>query len=228
MGDLYHGGGDPAVAGSAGPMPYGYLDIAVTPSVRAVQASMGADRLWENYSGERPGDRFTDAEAAFIAARDSFYMATVSESGWPYVQHRGGPPGFLKLLDAQSLAFADYRGNRQYVSLGNLAADDRAALILVDPARPARLKIYAHVEALPLDADPALAARVVDADYRARPERILKLRLAAFDWNCPQHITPRFTQAEIAEALAPLRQRLAALETENAELRARLAAQAGD
>jgi predicted pyridoxine 5'-phosphate oxidase superfamily flavin-nucleotide-binding protein len=127
------------------------------------------------------------------------------------------------VVDGKTLAFADYRGNRQYLSVGNLAADDRAALILVDYARRARLKIYAHVEAVALDADPALAARVAEPTYKAKPERILVLHLKAFDWNCPQHITPRYTEREIAAAIEPLRDRLAALEAENADLRAKLA-----
>lgn len=205
-------------------MSYGFLDVAVTPSVRKAQAAMGSEHLWQDFKGDRAFDAFTANEAAFIAERDSFYMATVSETGWPYVQHRGGPPGFLKVLDEKTLAFADYRGNRQYISLGNLGADDRAALILMDYVRPARLKIYAHVEAVPLDADPALAQRLVEPGYRAKPERILRLNLVAFDWNCPQHITTRFTEADIAEAVQPLRGRLAALEAENAELRAKLKA----
>lgn len=205
-------------------MAYGFLDIAATPSVRAAQAAMGSDRLWRDFMGDRAFDELTANERAFIARRDSFYMATVSETGWPYVQHRGGPPGFLKVVDGRTLAFADYRGNRQYISIGNLAADGRAALILVDYAARARLKIYARVEAL--DADPALAALVAEPGYRARPERILLLHLMAFDWNCPQHITPRFTEAEIAEGLRPLRDRLAALEAENAGLRAKLGAAA--
>jgi predicted pyridoxine 5'-phosphate oxidase superfamily flavin-nucleotide-binding protein len=204
-------------------MPYGFLDVAATPSVRAAQAAMGAERVWQDFKGHREFDAFTASEAAFIADRDSFYMATVSETGWPYVQHRGGPRGFLKVIDDKTLAFADYRGNRQYISVGNLAANDRAALILMDYAGRARLKIYAHVEAVPLDADPALAERVTEPGYKARPERILRLHLVAFDWNCPQHITPRFTQAEIADAMRPLRERLTALEAENTELRAKLA-----
>jgi uncharacterized protein len=206
-------------------MSYGFLDIAVTPSVRAAQAKMGSDHLWQDFKGHRAFDKFTPDEAAFIAQRDSFYMATVSETGWPYVQHRGGPPGFLKVLDEKTLAFADYRGNRQYISVGNLTADNRAALILMDYAGRARLKIYAHVEAVPLDADPALAERVADPGYKAKPERVLLLHLEAFDWNCPQHITPRFTEREIADGIRPLRERLSALEAENAELRAALAAQ---
>lgn len=203
-------------------MSYGFLDIAITPSVRSVQASMGADRIWQDFKGHRESDRFTDNEAAFIADRDSFYMATVSQTGWPYMQHRGGPRGFLKVVDDQTLAFADYRGNRQYISTGNLAADDRACLFLMDYRQRARLKVYVQVETLTLDADPALTALVTVPDYKAKLERIFRLCLKAFDWNCPQHITPRFTEQEINEAVHPLRDRLAQLETENAELRARV------
>jgi uncharacterized protein len=209
-------------------MSYGFLDIAATPSVRAAQEAMGSAHVWQNFKGHREFDTFTPDEVAFISQRDSFYMATVSETGWPYIQHRGGPPGFLKVVDGKTLAFADYRGNRQYISVGNLAADDRAALILVDYAAKARLKIYAHTEAVALDDNPALTAQVTVPDYKAKPERILLLHLATFDWNCPQHITPRFTEREIAEAIHPLRERLAALETENAQLRARLADRKGD
>jgi uncharacterized protein len=206
-------------------MSYGFLDITATPSVRAVQAAMGSDRVYRDFKGDRAFNKFTPNEAAFIAQRDSFYMATVSETGWPYVQHRGGPRGFLKLVDDRTLAFADYRGNRQYISTGNLAADDRACLFLIDYAHRARLKVYAHVETLALNADPPLTELVTVADYRAKLERIFRLRLETFDWNCPQHITPRFTEQEVTEAVRPLRDRLAQLETENAELRARLANQ---
>ena len=202
-------------------MSNGFLDIAITPSVRAVQAVAGSEELWQQQRMRRASDRFTDREAGFIAARDSFYLATVSETGWPYVQHRGGPAGFLKCLDERTLAFADFRGNRQYISAGNATASDRACVFLVDYPQRARLKIYARVELLSLDADPALTAAVVVPDYPARLERIFKLRLESFDWNCPQHITPRFTESEIAENLQPLRDRLAALEAENASLRAR-------
>jgi hypothetical protein len=205
-------------------MRQGFLDIAATPSVQAVQAQMGSVHMWGDLKDERIFDTFTPEAAAFIAERDSFYMATVSETGWPYIQHRGGPPGFLKVIDERTLAFADYRGNRQYISVGNLAADDRAALILVDYPTRTRMKLYAHIEGVPLDADPALTERVTFPGYRAKAERILRLRLEALDWNCPQHITPRFTEAEIAEAVQPLHERLSALEAENLELRAKLAA----
>jgi uncharacterized protein len=203
-------------------MSYGFLDIAITPSVRAVQAQMGADRLWADYKGHREFDRFTENEADIIADRESFNMATVSESGWPYVQHRGGPRGFLKLVDDRTLAFADYRGNRQYISTGNLAADDRVCLFLMDYGKRARLKVYTRATTLALDADSALTALVTVPGYKAKLERIFRLSLQAFDWNCPQHIIPRFTEQEINEAVRPLRDRVAQLETENAELRARL------
>ena len=146
--------------------------------------------------------------AAFIADRDSFYIATVSERGCPYMQHRGGPRGFLKLVDDRTLAFADYRGNRQYISTGNLAANDRACLFLMDYTHRARLKIYAHVETLALDEVPALTELVTVPDYRAKLERIFRLRLETFDWNCPAHITPRFTEQAVAKAMSPLRDRL--------------------
>jgi len=202
-------------------MAYGFMDIASTPSVRAAQASMGADHLWQDFKGHRDFDRFTENEIAFIAERDSFYLATVSETGWPYVQHRGGPRGFLKVVDDRTLAFGDYRGNRQYISTGNLAANERASLFLMDYAHRARLKIYAHIEAVALDADPALTALVTVPGYKAKLERIFRVRLEAFDWNCPQHITPRFTEEQVTEAVRPLREKLEALQAEVDALRAR-------
>jgi uncharacterized protein len=203
-------------------MGHDYLAIASTPSVLAAQAANGSRATWEGFSRQRPGRIFTSRETEFIAARDSFYLATVSESGWPYVQHRGGPRGFLKVLDERSLGFADFRGNRQYISLGNATANNRVALFLMDYSNRARLKIYARIAPHDLAAEPELAAKLALPGYRARPERAMLLHLEAFDWNCSQHITPRFTEAEIAEAVAPLRAHLAALEAENQVLRARL------
>jgi uncharacterized protein len=205
-------------------MAYGFLDIASTPGVRAAQEANGSGEYWGNFHGDRAFDRFTAAEAAFIAERDSLYMATVSESGWPYVQHRGGPPGFIRVLDEKTLAIPDFRGNRQYISTGNLATNDRVALILMDYPNRRRLKLYAHMEARDLSADPKLAAELALPSYRAKVERGLVIHLEAFDWNCPQHIIPRFSEAELEPALAPLRARLEALETENRALRAELAA----
>jgi predicted pyridoxine 5'-phosphate oxidase superfamily flavin-nucleotide-binding protein len=204
-------------------MTYGFLDITSTPSVRAAQEANGSREVWQRFDGDRASDRFTENEIAFIEARDSFYLASVSESGWPYAQHRGGPTGFLKVLDETTLGFADFRGNRQYISLGNISADDRVALILVDYPNRARLKILAHMEARELDAASDLASRLALPGYRGKPERAFLLHLDTFDWNCPQHITPRFTTAEIETAISPLRTRIAALEAENRALRAQIA-----
>lgn len=201
-----------------------FLDLMGTKSVRAAQEAMRSPFAGQRGSAEAPQDRLGPDEAYFIATRDSFYMASVTEHGWPYVQHRGGPAGFLKLLDDRTLAFADFRGNRQYLSLGNLTANDRVALFLIDYPSRSRLKILAHAEILAPHADPELLDVVTPSSQRARVERIFKLRLEAFDWNCPQHITPRFTKAQIEEAVQPMRERLAALEEENAALRARLEA----
>jgi predicted pyridoxine 5'-phosphate oxidase superfamily flavin-nucleotide-binding protein len=203
-------------------MPYGFLDIAATPSVKAAQAANGSRELFENFEGDRAFDRIGPDEAAYIAERDSFYMASVSETGWPYVQHRGGPPGFLRVLDEKTLGFADFLGNRQYISLGNIAANSRVCLFLMDYPLRARMKIYARIEARDLAADPALAAALAVPGYRARVERGLVLHLEAFDWNCSQHITPRFTQPQINAAVAPMLTKMAELEAENAALRARL------
>jgi predicted pyridoxine 5'-phosphate oxidase superfamily flavin-nucleotide-binding protein len=184
---------------------------------------MGTDKKWANFKGHREFDSFGPDEAAFIGARDSFYMATVGETGWPYVQHRGGKPGFLKVLDEKTLAFPDYRGNLQYLTVGNLSSDDRVALILVDYPHRARMKILARAEIVSVQERPDLAARVVDPGDKARVERIVMLHLVTFDWNCPQHITPRYTEAEINDAVRPLRDHIAKLETELKDLRAQIA-----
>ena len=205
-------------------MAYGFLDIATTPSVHAAQVANGSAGLYDKAGAHRAFDRFGPNEEAFIAARDSFYMASVSETGWPYVQHRGGPAGFVKVIDDKTLAFPDFRGNRQYISLGNTNANDRVALIMMDYPRRARMKLYAHIEVRELADDPDLAEKLMLPGYRAMPERAFLLHLDAFDWNCPQHITPRFTESEIAAAVAPLQTRLTDLEAENRALREQLAA----
>lgn len=203
-------------------MSYGFMDIAITPSVRRAQAEMGADHFWSDFKGHREFDRFTAQETAFIAQRDSFYMASVSETGWPYVQHRGGPAGFLKVLDDRTLAFVDYRGNRQYITTGNLTENDRTCLFLIDYPARTRLKIYARAQKLALDADPLLTEAITDGAYGAKAERIFRLKLEAFDWNCPQHIVPRYTEAEFLAASRHLLDKVAQLEQENASLRERL------
>jgi predicted pyridoxine 5'-phosphate oxidase superfamily flavin-nucleotide-binding protein len=168
-------------------------------------------------------DALSMHEAQFIAARDSFYMASVSETGWPYVQHRGGPKGFLKVIDAHTIGFADYRGNRQYVSVGNVSNDDRVSLFLMDYPNQQRLKLLGHARIIDAAAEPEIAAKLQD-DYAAKVERGIVISIEGYDWNCPQHITPRFTAAEIAEVLGPVEEKMKALEAENAALRAKLAA----
>lgn len=201
-------------------MAYDYLDRLATPGVEEARVANGAGGLWETLGKDRTSASFTAQEAAFISARDSFYLASTSQTGWPYIQHRGGPLGFLRVLDERTLGFADYRGNRQYLTLGAIADDDRVSLFLMDYPRRRRLKILAHMTAHDLAAEPDLAARLATPGYRGVAERAFTLRLEAFDWNCPQHITPRFTATEIEAASAPLHERIAALEAENARLRA--------
>ncbi|GAB5483225.1 MAG: pyridoxamine 5'-phosphate oxidase family protein [Parasphingorhabdus sp.] len=203
-------------------MSYKFLDMLTTDSVRAAQTENGAREQWEDFSGDRRFDHFDERAAAFIAARDSFYMASVSENGWPYVQHRGGPPGFLKVLDDKTLGFADYRGNRQYISLGNVRADDRVALFMVDYPRRKRLKLLARMTVHGVEDNPELAARIINADYPGQVERLMTLTLESYDWNCPQHIIPRFTKDMVDLAAKPLQDEIARLTSENEELRARL------
>lgn len=211
-------------------MTHRFAELMFTPAVRAVQQAEGSRRAYERLDAPEaePRDTLGEAERAFIAARDSFYMASVSETGWPYVQHRGGPPGFLKVLDEKTLGFADFRGNRQYVSVGNFTGNDRVALILMDYPHQRRLKLIGHARTVSLQDHPETIAQLEDPAYAARVERGLVIRLEAFDWNCPQHITPRFTQAEIAQASAPLWQRLHAAEAERDALRAELARLKGE
>ncbi|MDE2238640.1 MAG: pyridoxamine 5'-phosphate oxidase family protein [Rhodospirillales bacterium] len=203
-------------------MAYGFLDVLMTPGIKAAQAAMGVAERWENFQGHREFDRFGPDEKDFIETRDSFYMATVGENGWPYVQHRGGWPGFLKVLDEKRLGFADYRGNLQYLSLGNLGANDKVALILMDYPRRARMKILAHAETATAEERPAFAELLTRPGYKAKIEHVVTLNLVAFDWNCQQHITQRFSEAEIAPVIAGLTQRIGALEAELAALRAQV------
>ncbi len=194
--------------------------IAFTPSVKAVQACMSSRSAYARMeTGARSRDAIGDDERAFLAARDSFYIATVGEGRWPYIQHRGGPKGFVRVLGPNTIGFADYRGNRQYISVGNLANNDRVALIFVDYPNRARLKVLARARLITSADDPDTLAKLASHDYRESIERGFVLEVEGLDWNCPQHIVPRYTEDEIAEATRPLRERLAALEAENATLR---------
>ncbi len=193
-------------------MSRAYSDIAFTPAVRAMQTRMGSRANYAAFDrDENRYDRLGQREAGFIAARDGFYQATVGETGWPYVQFRGGPAGFLKVLDDKTLGYADFRGNVQYVSVGNFANNDRVSIILMDYANRARLKILGRVRVVALDDDPELIARLELPSYRARVERGVIITIEGYDWNCPQHITPRFTEAEFGAATAGLREELVRL-----------------
>ena len=201
-------------------MARNFGSLVFTPVVQALQEKYGSRRQYARMAGgSDKADRLGAGEIEYISERDSFYMASVGSTGWPYVQHRGGPKGFLKAIDDHTLAFADFRGNQQFVSTGNLTTDDRVALIMVDYPRQLRLKILGHAQIFEGDAAREWIARLKDPEYRATIQRVFVIRVEAFDWNCPQHITPRFTEDEIREMLAPFQRRLAELEQENKELR---------
>jgi len=186
-------------------MARAFADIAFTPSVKAAQSRYGSRRANERMENAKErGDELTEEESEFIKARDGFYQATVSETGWPYVQFRGGPQGFLKVIDSKTIGYADFRGNVQYVSVGNLNSDGRIALILMDYPNRRRLKIWGSARVVHESDEPAVLAALRVEGYKARIERAVIITVAAFDWNCPQHITPRFTEAEVQAAIAPL------------------------
>lgn len=195
-------------------MSHRFAEIAFTPAVRAEQERAGSRARYQRMDGvAETNDRLGADEAQFIAARDSSYIASVGETGWPYVQHRGGPAGFLKVVSPTQLAMPDFKGNAQYVTVGNAAGNDRVALILMDYPNRTRLKVLGRIRNLSVaEAGPDLMRAIEPHDYRARIERVLVIDVAAFDWNCPQHITPRYTQAEVEEMIAPLRERIAELE----------------
>ncbi len=195
-------------------------DIMFTETVKAEQERLGSRSAYDKVTSMPSPEALSERETAFIAARDTFYLATVTETGWPYVQHRGGPIGFLKVLGPTTIGFADYRGNRQYVSTGNLKTDDRVALILMDYPHRARLKILGCATVHDAADAPDLCKPLAEG-AAGRVERLFTIDVAAFDWNCPQFITPRFTEEEVRAAVG---ERMAALETENAALKARLAA----
>lgn len=191
-------------------MAHRFAEIAFTDRVKAFQESQGSRRFYAKLeAGKETDARLTEAEMAFISRRDSFYIASVGETGWPYVQHRGGPPGFLRILDDRTLGFVDFRGNRQYVTVGNVANDDRVALFLMDYAAPARLKMFGRAS---ITGDAKILERLSLPDYRGRVERGVLIGVEAFDWNCPQHITPRYTEAELSQLVDPLRNRIRELE----------------
>jgi predicted pyridoxine 5'-phosphate oxidase superfamily flavin-nucleotide-binding protein len=189
-----------------------FMETVLTPSVLAAQEHYYGRRASISSAPER--DPLTDEERTFIEARDSFYMATITESGWPYIQHRGGPLGFLRVVSPTQLAFADYRGNRQMLSTGNLAANDRVALFLMDYPRRERLKILGHARIEDARQHPELVAQLGEPEVQRIIERLFFIEVISFDWNCPKYITPRYTAAEVEKAVEPLRQRIAELEAQ--------------
>ena len=193
--------------------------LVFTPMVKALQEKYGSRRQYARMEGSGAPGHLTPDESAFIAEQESFYLATVGASGWPYVQYRGGPKGFLKVIDDQTLAFADFQGNKQFITAGNLATDNRIALIIVDYPLQARLKLLGRVEVFEGEAGRDWIEQLRTEGYKAVINRAFVIRIEAFDWNCPQHIKRRFTEEQIQEALAPFERRLQDLEKENQELR---------
>lgn len=191
-----------------------------TPAAQRAQAERGSAARYERRMAEGFPDTVTPELAKFIAEQDTVFLGTATADGGPYIQHRGGPKGFIKVIDEHTLGFADYRGNRQYITLANLMENDRAYLFLLDPARRQRIKLWGRARVI--ENDPALVEKLFDAGYNARPERAILFTIEAWDVNCSQHIVTRFTEADIGEALATVQAKIAALEAENARLRAAL------
>jgi predicted pyridoxine 5'-phosphate oxidase superfamily flavin-nucleotide-binding protein len=198
--------------------------LVFTPAVKALQERYGSRKQYASL--ERQSDtpaRLGPEEREYLAERDTFYIASIGATGWPYVQHRGGPKGFLKVIDDRTIAFADFRGNKQYISTGNLMTNDRVAIILVDYPRQLRLKILGHVEIFEGERAKEWLAKVRDPEYKATTERVYVIRVEAFDWNCQQHIVPRFSEEEIRDVLEPVERQMRELQEDNKKLREQLA-----
>ena len=193
-----------------------------TPAARQAQAERGSAKAYERRIAEGFPDRVTPELAAFIAEQDTAFLATATADGSPYIQHRGGPKGFIKVIDDRTLGFADYRGNRQYITLANLSENDRAYLFLLDPARRQRIKLWGRARVI--ENDPALVERLFEKGYKARPERAILFTIEAWDVNCSSHIVTRFTEAEVEQAFSAVQAKVDELQAENARLRAALAA----
>ncbi len=199
--------------------------LVFTPLVKKLQERYGSRRQYERMENSGAAqDRLTDFEIEFLAERDSFYMATTGATGWPYVQHRGGIKGFLKVIDDRTLAFGDLRGNKQYISTGNLLTDDRVAIIMIDYPRQARLKILGRIETLEGEKAQGWLDKVRMPGEKTPIERVFVIHVEAYDWNCPQHITPRYTVEELRDGMKDVEKRIQTLEQENESLRKQLAA----
>lgn len=200
-----------------------YADIMFTPEVQAEQAKIGSAGKYDARYAAKQDEPLGENEQAFLSTRTTLYVASVNSLGWPYIQHRGGPLGFVKVLDPFTIGFADYLGNRQLITKGNLNTDDRMSLFAMDYARQARLKLQGRAQLQDAEDAPELAAQLA-TQGQGRVQRVMTIHITAWDWNCPQFITPRFDQSEMTALIGP---ELSRLEAENAELRARLAALEG-
>jgi predicted pyridoxine 5'-phosphate oxidase superfamily flavin-nucleotide-binding protein len=189
-----------------------YLELAMTDAVRRAQNHYYGRAV--NIAGAPERDPLTQDEAEFIAERDSFYLGSISETGWPYIQHRGGPKGFLRVINETTLAFADYKGNRQLLTTGNVSVNDRVALFLMDYQNRTRLKILGHARVEDARAHPKLVEQLADPKLQQAVERLVFIDVVSFDWNCPKYITPRYSAEEVEELAGPLRTRIAELESE--------------
>jgi predicted pyridoxine 5'-phosphate oxidase superfamily flavin-nucleotide-binding protein len=199
-----------------------YPKMAFTDAVKDFQERYGSRASYGRMEAHRYIDGFTESEVEFIAHQDNFYMSTISENGYPYIQFRGGPKGFLKVIDHETLGFLDFSGNKQYISTGNLTTNSKAALFLLDQAAKARLKIFAEASVLPIEGNTELFNKLNLDDYKFKPERIILFKVKAYDWNCPQHITPRYTLEEIQDEFAAQHEYINKLRAENAALKAQL------
>jgi uncharacterized protein len=196
-------------------MATAFAELTFTPSVKAAQSRYGSRERNSRFEmAEDTRNCLTEWEKEFIGQRDSFYQATVSESGWPYIQHRGGPQGFLKVLDERNIGFADFKGNVQYLSVGNLYANDRIALILMDYPNKQRLKVWGHARIVHETDDHGLMEKLALPGYKAKVERGIVIHIEALDWNCPQHITPRYSKAEVERLITPLLNEIQALKAQ--------------
>lgn len=199
-----------------------YAEIAFSDASKRFQERFGSRASYARMEQYKNPDGLTENEIDFISRQDNFYMATNGKDGFPYIQFRGGPKGFLKILDDQTLGFVDFGGNKQYISVGNLTTNNKVALFLLDQAAKARLKIYAEAEILEIKDNTELFEKLALGDYKYRPERIMVLHVKAYDWNCPQHITERYTLEEISEEFAAQHQYITKLREENERLKAQL------
>ena len=199
-----------------------YPKMAFTDAVKDFQERYGSRASYGRMEQHRYTDGFTESEAEFIAHQDNFYMSTISENGFPYIQFRGGPKGFLKVIDHETLGFLDFSGNKQYISTGNLVTNNKVALFLLDQAAQARLKIFAEASVHPIEGNTELFNKLNLEDYKFKPERIILFKVKAYDWNCSQHITPRYTLEEIRDEFQTQHEYINKLRAENAALKAQL------